>query len=452
MQGTAWDKGLTEHNRPRIYSSNPLSPYSFPSEPKPLYVLKYEGLVQTSCLPADPSLPLLRDPSDDLVLKLTHSGVTFLGYYNEETKKYEPTGRFRKRYVGSKTSAVCKSGRLWLDAKELEHESKKPKEEPKKKRAGRHPDALKLFDENSSGDRSEQVQISEENSIPGNFSTESVENAGKLSRKLRKKSYAVDKAKVRSRILGYINTQKGRKNLFFWTVSFPEHTPDDVCYQAFNTWLTSLRQRGMLKEYLWVAERQMGDRLKEKKAPTHTIHFHIAIPHYLNVVRANAMMRGTLKGLARKGLMPGVICHAKTKETYYLPSIAKYNGVDISKHRKTKKPINFAIKKGAKSLAQYLTKYVTKNDAGQLNDAGELIAPGFTHLAWHNSRGFSSLFTGVTCTIAEFSKVGFGAFLNRVRTFKMNFATFVPWLFGPPPLLLDHLYELNSYIQKLTDG
>lgn len=453
MQCHAWDKRLTADNRPAYYSTNPLSPYSFPSAPMPLYVLKYQGLVPSSCLPADPNLQLLKDSSDDLTLKLTQSGVTFLGKRNDQEKCWEPTGRFRKRYVGSKTCHVDINGRLWLDAKEFEAEFKKPKEVSKKKSAGVPPSAQKLLiDNQTSGDcivLPEQVQISAENTISENNSGDF---ATKVAKNSKKKSYRIDKARVRQRILGYINTMKGKKHLFFWTVSFPAHTPDDVCYRAFNTWLTALRQRKMLKEYLWVAERQMGERLKEKKDPTHTIHFHIAIPHYMNVQRANAMMRGTLKGLAKKGMLPGVVCNAKTKESYYLPSIAKYNGVDICKHRTTRKPINFAIKKGARALAHYLTKYVTKNDAGQLNDAGELIAPGFTHLAWHNSRGFSALFTGITCTIAEFNRIGLGGYLNRVRVFTMNFATFVPWLLGPPPLLLEHLYNLNSKIQTLLDN
>jgi hypothetical protein len=125
--------------------------------------------------------------------------------------------------------------------------------------------------------------------------------------------------------------------------------------------------------------------------------------------------------------------------------------VDICKHRTTRKPINFAIKKGARALAAYLTKYVTKNDAGVADELGNIAVPGFSHLAWHNSRGFSCLFTGMTCTLNEFRNAGFGGYLNRVRAFKMEFATFVPWLFGPPPLLMQHLYELNSTIQTLLD-
>lgn len=399
-----------------------------------------------ACTGTIPDLHLLAVPSHyvgtdpDLVLKMTASGVTFLH-----------DRRFRKRYTGSTTCAVDINGKLWLNAGDLAKDISKHKEKDKKKRVSKPANPLKLFTETSSGDlcTPEPGAISDENGKSENFSPDSPQNATKVAKKIRVKSYSVDKAKVRQRILAMINTQRGKKHLFFWTVSFPQHTPDDVCYQAFNTWLTALRSRKMLREYLWVAERQMGDRLKTNKVPTHTIHFHIAIPHYLNVQRANAMMRGTLKGLAKKGLLPGVVCNPKSKESYYLPSIARYNGVDISKHRTTRKPINFAVKKGARALAHYLTKYVTKNDAGQTNEAGELIAPGFTHLAWHNSRGFSALFTGVTCSLSEFKKGGFGGYLNRVRAFRMEFATFVPWLFGPPPILMDHLYKLNSEIQIL---
>jgi hypothetical protein len=280
---------------------------------------------------------------------------------------------------------------------------------------------------------------------------QSGEIATNVAKKPRKKAYTVDKGKVRQRILAMINTQKGKKHLYFWTVSFPAHTPDNVCYQAFNTWLTSLRQRGMLKEYLWIAERQTGERLKVDKAPTNTIHFHIAIPHFMNAQRANAMMKGTLKNLSRRGLMPGAVCNTKTGETYLLPCIAKYNGVDICKNRKTNRVVNFAIKKGSRALATYLTKYVTKNNAGVPNENGEIEIPGFDHLAWHNSRGYSCLFTGVTCTLTEFKRMGFGGYLNRVRVFKMNFATFVPWLYGPPQAVMEHLYNLNSSIQTLFD-
>lgn len=380
-------------------------------------------------LPTLGRVPSLTSTDCDLVVKATQTGIVFL------TER-----RYKKRYSGSKKHAVDINGSLWLQASELkkaEQACVKDKGSGRgKKKPGDAPPDLKVVSNCSGYPTTRSGQISDEIPTSENFT-------GANPKKERKKSYTVNKKEVRQRILGYINTQRGKKQLFFWTVSFPDKTPDDFCYQALNTWLTMLRKYRMLKDYLWVAERQDGKRAAPGKLPTNTIHFHIAIPHYMNVHRANAMMRGTLKTFAKQGLIP------------YQPhsvQIAKYNGVDLCKHKVTRRPVNFAIKKGAKALSIYLTKYVTKNNAGVPNELGEIEVPAFTHLAWHNSRGFSALFTGVAFTITEFKKFGFGPFLNRVRVFKMNFATFVPWLYGPPPLLLDHLYQLNSYIQTVSNG
>lgn len=359
----------------------------------------------------------------DLTIKVSHTGITFLGAYDTERKKYVATGRYRKRYTGSKQIAVDINGTMYPSKLlEQKQEIQRPERyKAKKKQPGDTPNCLNLFVEND-------MQISD--------------NIEQPAKKERKNCYSVNKKEVRQRLLGYINTQRGKRELYFWTVSFPAKTPDDVCYQAFNIWLTSLRKYKLLKEYLWVAERQDGKRAPGKE-PTNTIHFHIAIPHKMPVQRANAMMRGTLKNLAKKGLIP---------YQQHSPQITKYNGVDIAKHRTTKRVTNFAIQKGARALSTYLSKYVTKNMAGIVGDDGVIEVPGFTHLAWHNSRGFSALFTGITFTIDEFNTHKFGFFLNRVRVFKMNFAMFIPWLEGPPPAFLNHLYKLNSYIQICLNG
>jgi hypothetical protein len=410
--------------------------------------------------------------ADDLVLKLTATGVTFL---HER--------RYRSRYIGSTTSAVGICGEIWpvrsdytkmqalkipsrlisysIDGLHyLDREKYKEATTPKRaKKKQPCPAAFNLLISNDVTDGSSETpgQISEENSTSENNSTVFPSTA---VRNIREKSYKVHKQRVRHRILGYINTQKGKKELYFWTVSFPEGTSDNACYQAFNTWLTTLRRpqkgrngeklRAMLREYLWVAERQLGEKAAPGKKPTLTTHFHIAVPHYMDVQKANAAMRTILKNLAKKGVIPGAVC-GKDGAQYYLPSIARYNGVDICKHKKTRRVINFAIKKGARALGHYLTKYVTKNDAGIADEHGEIAIPAFTHLAWHNSRGFSCLFTAVALSIAEFKSKTLGFFLNRTKARRMEFATFVPWLFGPPPLLTDHLYQLNSYLQNIFD-
>lgn len=380
-----------------------------------------------------PSPYIGTDP--DLVIKASITGITFL-----------QERRYKKRYMGSKTANVDINGELWTDPKAyavaVKGRNEVKKKVSKKKSGDAPPDLIDPVVDAAL--REGHSAISSENPECANFTPD---NASKK----KKKSYSINKREVRHRVYGYINTQKGKKALFFWTVTFPEGTPDDTCYRAFNTWLTMLRKYRMLKDYLWVAERQDGKRAATGKQPTNTLHFHIAIPHYMDVHKANNMMRGTLKNLAKAGDLPGAICSSKGQYTF-LPCIARYNGVDICKHKKTGRVVNFAIKKGSRALATYLTKYVTKNNAGLPDEDGNITTPGFEHLAWHNSRGFSILFTGVTFTISEFKEKGFGPFLNRIRVFSMNFAKFVPWLFGPPPLLLDHLYKLNSYIQTLQDG
>lgn len=406
---------------------------------------------------------------DTLVLKATATGITFLH-----------DRKFTKRYLGSKKCAVDINGEFWQDSQELDKciaESGKGKGKgkhlDKKKSVGSHTDTQKVLliesDPGLGSGAISQITTNQEN-----FSPESAEFAENPAKKEREKAYTINKREVRQRILAYNNTNKGQKELYFWTVTFPEGTPDDICYQAFNTWLTALRTPGrvkdgklidkngklvtkwkavkaMLREYLWIAERQLGERLTVKKAATGTIHFHIAIPHFMNVTRANALMRGTLKNLAKKGLMPGAVCNGKTGDQYYLPSIAKYNGVHISRNKKTGQIINFAIKRNSRALATYLTKYITKNNAGVPDETGLIGIPAFTHLAWHNSRGFSCLFTGITFTIAEFDALGLRPYLNRVRVFTMNFATFVPWLYGLPPVIHDHLFKLNSSVQALMN-
>jgi hypothetical protein len=340
--------------------------------------------MQLPCLGRVPSVH-----QSHLSLKVTQTGVTFLTKY-----------RYRTRYTGSKNCAVDINGNLYLNASELKAAEGKDKKNAAAVQANR-----------------KQCNV-HELQRSANFSTQQNEfspNNTALSTKKQFRGYRINKREVRQRLLGYINTQRGRKELYFWTVTFPKGTSDDMCYRIFNIWLTSLRKYKMLREYLWVAERQENG----------TVHFHIAIPHKMSVQRANAMMAGTLKTFARRGDIPFTVWQC-----------ARYNGVDIAKNRKTRRVTNFAVKKGSRALSHYLTKYVTKNDTE------------FTHLAWHNSRGYSQLFTGVTFTVEEFKKFGFGFFLDRRRIFEIgDFAKFIPWIEYPPPLFEEHLYQLNSYVQ-----
>lgn len=347
--------------------------------------------------------------------KATLTGVTYL-----------KQNSYRTRYTGNKQYAVDIQGNLHTIA-ELRKLQKadKPAEKPKKKEARVETQAGNKFEIPCETEQISCFSASENNDLP-----KMAEEPQPTPRPAR--TYQVKKGVVRHRLLNYINSKAG-KNLFFFTVTFPMGTADAAAYRIFNSWLTALRKERptkdgktyrMLRNYLWVAERQ-GEK---STIDNNTIHFHIAVPHFMNVQRANAMMRGTLKTAARRGEIPFSVYACK-----------KYNGVDIAKDRKTKKVIDFAAsKRGRRSLGNYLTKYVTKNDTK------------FEHLAWHNSRGFSSLFTGITFNKDEFQLHGLWKFLDFSKQFESEFAVFVPWKDGPPRAVMETINYPNNFIQSLN--
>ena len=165
--------------------------------------------------------------SDDLVVKATASGITFL-----------KQNKFGKRYTGNKYSAVDRDGKLWLRASEL----LKYLESIEKKR--KYLKELSKYAVQSANDPTVWYWLSDRRpkkapvetgagvkklnhngimQISANLSTPrtgllTVSNT--LSTK-RDREYRVHKREVRQRLLGFINTQKGKKELYFWTVTFP---------------------------------------------------------------------------------------------------------------------------------------------------------------------------------------------------------------------------------------
>jgi hypothetical protein len=229
------------------------------------------------------------------------------------------------------------------------------------------------------------------------------------------KEYQINKKEVSHRIKGFVNQMKGEKMLYFWTITFPLNTPDNTAYILLNKWLTRLRQERMLKEYLWIAERQ------ENK----TIHFHMVINQKMNVQRANKYMRASIMHSINKG-----------EVQYSRSEASKYNGVDIAKDRQTRRVTNFAKKNKERSLSNYLTKYVTKNDGS------------FQHLAWHSSRGYSNLVTAVRFTWKEYQKSNTENLLDNNNSLNSEYYTFRRWKGSPPKDLLMYLGLLNQGIQE----
>lgn len=337
-----------------------------------------------------PSLLPVPPAHRELRLRLSESGVTRL-----------KDGTFRTRYTGSKAHAVDINGNFWASRSRLAAHIKEE--------GGRGKDARL-----SRGKKKPRVETQDESNEYQSSHKDS--ERAELSKKIEKE-YRVNKTEVRSRVLSWIRTARGKKELYFWTVTFPKGTSDDFAYQLYNNWLTTLRQKKFLRNYIWVAERQQNG----------TVHFHLLIPHKMSVKAANGFMRQSLMTMAREGKVP-----------IHPAACKRYNGIDIAKNRKTGRVTNFAIKKGSRALANYLTKYATKNDGT------------FTHLAWHNSRGFSALFTGITMTIEEFKEAGFMEYILFSPKAQNDFFAFYAWRTGPPGRFTDHLTALNNFVADLN--
>lgn len=240
----------------------------------------------------------------------------------------------------------------------------------------------------------------------------------------KERFYSLDKKQIRHRIHNFANQMKGEKLLFFWTVTFPAGTSDDTAYILLNTWLTRLRKEFNLKHYLWVAERQTGERLKDHtKKATNTIHFHLTFNQRICVKKANKFMRASIMHSINKGLIQ-----------FDRQTATRYNGIDIAKDRKTKRVINFAKKNKQRSLSRYLTEYVTKNEST------------FKKLAWHCSRSYSNLVTCVRVSSSEWIHTNTSLFFEDKPLFENELIIFYKWKGEPPAEFHSYLASVNNEI------
>jgi len=190
----------------------------------------------------------------------------------------------------------------------------------------------------------------------------------------KKKIYKLNKSKIKKRLFAYFNLNESKKNIYFYTITFPLNTTDNDCYKFLNLWLTKVRYKYRLFTYLWICERQL------KNTWNSTIHYHLCTNSKINIGIVNGFMREILENIYSKN---NNYFHTIDKLNNkivkgYNPN--KYNGIDICKDRVTKKIINFSDPKNKKKLTNYLTKYITKNETE------------FYRIVWHCSHVISKLF------------------------------------------------------------
>jgi hypothetical protein len=231
------------------------------------------------------------------------------------------------------------------------------------------------------------------------------------------REYSINKYQVRHRISQQLQQQKGYRRLYLITVTFPLKIPDDIAYKLLNNWLTTLRTAGLLHNYIWIAERQKNG----------TIHYHIAIPHYINIKEANKKLQVSITNEVRKGHINWSISASK-----------KYNGVDISKDRNNKKVTNFGEKKKTKSLSGYLTKYITKNTTRS------------ERRVWGCSREYSAMILKIWLTYSEFQALNLWQKSSADPIFSNEFCNFHSWSNAPPQLVISLFTWLNHSISLVV--
>ena len=232
----------------------------------------------------------------------------------------------------------------------------------------------------------------------------------------------INKSKVKGKMYALFNLKCSQKFIAFYSVSFPINTTDESAFVCWNNWLTQLRKRFNLTNYIWVSERQKNG----------TLHYHMLTNHYMNILQINRVMAIVINNQVESGLM-----------SWGGSSLERYNGVDVDsiynskRHKKTGKTINSTQLRDW--ISKYVTKYVTKNNEK------------FTHLCWHCSRSISQLFTSTILLLSDSRKIT--DFLPRLRHLYINYKGEFndTWLFKfVPP---EHLFaKIRMYNDRLFVG
>lgn len=228
--------------------------------------------------------------------------------------------------------------------------------------------------------------------------------------------YKVNKAEISKRIAAVINTQKGRKQLFFYTISFPNQVTDTTAYKILNSFLTTLRTAHSVTQYIWIAERNRQG----------TIHFHLTIPQLFKPRILNSVIRNLIH------------YYIRSREIAWTHlSASKYNGLDLAKDPKTRKVINFAEIQNGRRLASYLTKY-----CGKSKDT-------FKRQAWQASKTVLSLFTAILINLDE-AELYTSQHIDRENpVFVDTHFCFYRWFDRPPDFVTHFLQDINRKIIKL---
>ena len=222
------------------------------------------------------------------------------------------------------------------------------------------------------------------------------------------KSIGMNKKKVRSKIMAYSQLPASKKFLAFYSISFPVGLSDKAIKKIHNTVLTRIRKLRKSFSYIWVAELQKNG----------TMHFHMITNSYFSIRIINSYYGTAIHNYLFKSI----------ENIKFLRS--SYNGVDVKQIR------------NHKTVAIYMTKYVTKNETKMEG------------LSWNCSSDVSALFTSLQMSHAEF--IILAKRLIYVDSFKVATADNMKDLEfdlysyngNVPKMVLSALFKINTHIMR----
>jgi hypothetical protein len=227
------------------------------------------------------------------------------------------------------------------------------------------------------------------------LSSEMGREADGISMYLHKLS-ARSRGKVKDKATAFFRASSGDR--VFLTLTFIAAVDDQTGVAVLNKFLTSVRKEFPKLQYLWVAERQLES--------TGNIHFHMVLNKRLPVRRYNALwvLAQYNSGLVGRNKFNETVTKAEIKAAFKAGTVHRYfNPLDIKKVRSI----------GA--LSNYLTKYITKQDADS----------SFTCAPWHCSRRVSRMFTRTTVSPSAFAYM---QTFNNYRLDKTTGECFAPMM------------------------
>jgi len=251
----------------------------------------------------------------------------------------------------------------------------------------------------------------------------------------------LNKSKLRGKMSALFNLKCSRKFIAFFSVSFPAGITDDIAFECWNSWLTALRKRFALSNYVWVVERQENG----------TIHYHMLSNNRMPIKSINKAMATIIDNQVKKGTMSWGVPKlykkievingiSTTTEIMSNPCAENYNGVDVDSIYNSKRHKNtgaFLKPEQIRAWVQkYLTKYVSKNNES------------FSHLCWHCSHSISRLFTSMI-----FNEIEGHEYIRKLpqtddfyHVIAGDYFETHIFLFVPPNWLYKSLQEINDYI------